>query len=113
MSLNIRVLIVEDEPLLAMDLEAALRNAGAHPYCANSFQDALQHIEQRQFDVCIADLQLWGQSADLLIQALKKSNVPFLTYSGYFDPPTGRVIAHVQKPRGADAVVEELKRRFA
>lgn len=109
---NLRVLIVEDEPLLVMDLETALGTAGAETIAARSLADAIAVIEKGGCDVCVADLNLWGEDAGPLIDCLKRQGLPFLTYSGYFSPPTGRVIAHVQKPKGADAVVEELKKRF-
>ena len=110
---NLRVLIVEDEPLLVMDLEGALQAAGAKTMSARSLTDAIAVIEKGGCDVCVADLNLWGEDAGPLIDCLKRRAVPFLTYSGYFSPPTGRVIAHVQKPKGADAVVAELEARFA
>lgn len=72
----------------------------------------LRHTDLVQaFRAVVADLLLWGFDADPLIYALKKANIPFLTYSGYFNSPTGR-FAHVQKPKGADAVLVELERRF-
>lgn len=109
---NLRVLIVEDEPLLVMDLEAALQAADAKTTSARSLTDAVALIDKGACDVCVADLNLWGEDAAPLIDCLKRKGVPFLTYSGYFSPPTGRVIAHVQKPKGAEAVVAELEARF-
>lgn len=109
---GVQVLIVEDEPLLALDLEAALRAAQALPTAASSFDQAFHHLETAQVDACVADLELWGQDAAPLIDTLKRKGIPFMTYSGYADPPTRSTFAHVQKPKTADAVVEALRQLF-
>lgn len=108
-----RILIVEDEPLLALDLKMTLEDVRAKVVAATSLAQALQLVEAGKLDACVADLELWGADAGPLIDKLKQSGIPFLTYSGRADPPTGRVVAHVQKPKAADAVVAELARLFS
>lgn len=107
-----RILIVEDEPLLALDLKMTLESQRADVIAAASLSQALQLVGGGQLDACVADLELWGADAKPLIDKLKQSRIPFLTYSGRAEPPTGRVIAHVRKPKAADAVVDELSKLF-
>lgn len=108
-----RILIVEDEPLLALDLKMTLESQRADVIAATSLAQALQLVGAGKFDACVVDLELWGADAKPLIDKLKQTCVPFLTCSGRAGPPTGRVIAHVQKPKAADAVVAELVKLFA
>lgn len=84
------ILIVEDEPLIAMMLEDFLDSLG-HKVAgtADSLEEALDKVAQGGFDVAILDVQLKGGAkvwpvADALVSAGK----PFvLATGGHVEPP--------------------------
>jgi CheY-like chemotaxis protein len=80
-----RILVVEDEPLIAMLLEDMLddlqvESAGT----ADSVQAALQLIETVDgFDGAILDMNLRGKSVEPVADALSERGIPFVFASGY------------------------------
>lgn len=79
-----RVLLVEDEPLLAFDLGQILNEAGysiVGP--ASSVARALELLDSEHFRLAILDINLGRETADPVALALRKRNIPFLTLSGY------------------------------
>lgn len=79
-----RILVVEDEPLLAMDIAGQLEDAGAHVVGpAASEAGALGMIEQYRFDAALLDANLDGLPVDTIAAALARAKVPFVFVSGY------------------------------
>ncbi|RVT96343.1 response regulator [Rhodovarius crocodyli] len=83
MSLNaIRVLVVEDEPLVAMLLEDALLDAGAEVLGpVGTVADALAMLEQLP-DVALLDLRLGRDSAVPVADDMVVRGIPFAVMSG-------------------------------
>jgi PAS domain S-box-containing protein len=79
-----RILIVEDEPLLAMDMTASLEEAGFHIVGpAAQVDEAMRFIAQADFDVAFLDGNLGGDPVDQLAAALTRRNIPFAFITGY------------------------------
>jgi PAS domain S-box-containing protein len=79
-----RVLVVEDEALVAMDLIAILEQAGVKPVGpATSVQEALQSIASEVVDAALVDANLHGLPADEIAAALVRRGVPFAFVTGY------------------------------
>lgn len=79
-----RILVVEDEPLLAMDIAGQLEDAGAHVVGpAASLSAALGLIEQYRFDAALLDANLDGHPVDDIATALARKAVPFVFVTGY------------------------------
>jgi PAS domain S-box-containing protein len=79
-----RVLIIEDEPLLSMDMEASLAEAGCEvggP--VGTIAKAKQLIAGMDFDAALLDANLAGESVDELAVALTQRNIPFAFVTGY------------------------------
>lgn len=78
------VLIVEDEYLVALDLQAHLRDRGYEAdTLACSLDEALRTIARQSFDVAILDVNLAGTRSWPVAQALRRDNVPFLFLTAY------------------------------
>ena len=79
-----RVLIVEDEWLIAMDLQDKLEEAG---YCivgpAPSVSAALGMIAREFLDAGLLDLHVGGESSYAVADALKRRSVPFAFLTGH------------------------------
>ena len=77
------VLIVEDEPLIALELQNALCLAGASILAATNIKDALQLIGHARISAAIVDVNLGGRDCSDVCAALTKSSIPFMFYTGY------------------------------
>lgn len=79
-----RVLLVEDEPLIAMDLASQLSDAGAVIVnrCATVSQ-AMEHLENSSIDVAVIDFVLEDRNSEPLQIALEGKGVPFVVVTAY------------------------------
>ena len=81
-----RILIIEDEFLIALDIESTLRNAGAVSVeMASDVEGALRGIASNVWDAAVADNNLQGCSCQEVVAALIAHHIPFLILTGY-DP---------------------------
>jgi DNA-binding response OmpR family regulator len=83
------ILVVEDEPLIAMMLEDFLETLGhrIHASCDN-LADALSACESGGFDLAILDVNLKGELVWPVAEALRSRSVPFVIASGgHVEPP--------------------------
>jgi DNA-binding response OmpR family regulator len=79
-----RVLIVEDEPLVALDMEAVLRMGGFEiAACVGSLNKALDVLNNGDCDVGVLDANLRGESVEPVAASLRQCGRPFLFVSGY------------------------------
>lgn len=105
-----RVLVVEDEPLVAMDLVSILEDAGAEVTGpVGSVDEALQVIATVRFDAAFLDGNLHGHPVDAVAAALTRAGTPFVFVSGYGREslPSGfGSVEVVGKPFSPDAIIE-------
>jgi PAS domain S-box-containing protein len=79
-----RILLIEDEALISMDLEASLTKGGCEVLGpASTLDQAKQMIEKADFDGALVDANLAGHPVDDLAAALTKRNIPFAFVTGY------------------------------
>jgi CheY-like chemotaxis protein len=79
-----RILVVEDEPMIAMLLEDMLNDLGCVPVGpAYNAGQALDLIEGERFDAAILDVNLGGQRTTPVAEALRDKGVPFFFATGY------------------------------
>jgi len=79
-----RILIIEDEPLVAMELALTLAEAGVVVLGpASTANDALAVIGAESLDGALLDGNLQGKLVDAVAEALSSRSVPFLFVSGY------------------------------
>lgn len=84
-----RILIVEDEPLIAMMLEDFLESIGheVHGVC-ETLQEAHDAIDGGGFDLAILDVNLKGENVWPAAFRLQEMARPFiLATGGHVDPP--------------------------
>ena len=114
---GMKVIIVEDAILLAMELEAGLADAGAQVVgCAGSLEEAMALIDV-PMNAAVLDCNLHGVSVGPMAAALAARGVPFLFATGYGEnqgAPEGFDAPIVRKPydvRQIAAALAELTRR--
>ena len=79
-----RILIVEDEFLVAIDLAAQLEVHGYETLGpCTSVKDAMGYFERETFDAAILDVNLVAETSEALAIALKEKGIPFIVASGY------------------------------
>jgi len=104
-----RVLVVEDEPLVALEIETELAEAGAMVVGpAGTLDAAARLIATEALDAALLDANLAGKPVDSLAAALDARGVPFAFASGY--GPSGlpegfRDRPLLGKPFGPDALI--------
>ncbi|MDG2535815.1 response regulator [Sphingomonas sp. HITSZ_GF] len=87
---GLRVLVVEDEPVVAMYLEDMLEALGCETIGpASRLADGLVLAESGGFDAAILDINLGGERSTPIAEALRQRGVPFAFASGYGVPPDG------------------------
>jgi DNA-binding response OmpR family regulator len=107
------ILIVEDEPLIAMMLEDFLETLGhrVHATCG-TVAEAIGEAEKGGFDAAILDVNLNGESAWPIASKLREMQVPFvIATGGHVEPPPAefRDVPTIEKPYTVDRVTPALE----
>ena len=97
-----RILVVEDEFLIAMEVEDALRALGAEvvgPF--GRLKPALGAVQIEALDGAVLDVRLDGETSEQLAAELVARGVPVLLTTGYESeqlPPDLRHLPRLRKP---------------
>jgi DNA-binding response OmpR family regulator len=109
-----RVLIVEDDFLIAIDLETILAKAGAKVSGpCRTVKDALAAIDG--VGAAVLDIRLGDQTVDPIARQLDERGVPFLFYTGQIDTdpirrkwPDHKILAKPARPQCIVMAVADL-----
>ncbi len=108
-----RILLIEDEPLVAMDVESTLTAVGCKVVGpAATLERAKLLIEESNCDAALLDVNLAGQPVDELATLLTRKNRPFAFVTGYGRDalPFGfRGAVVLGKPFGADQLLATVE----
>ncbi|PWT86461.1 MAG: histidine kinase [Proteobacteria bacterium] len=108
-----RVLLIEDEPLVAMDIEAILRAAGCDIIGpAGNIREAKRLIDEGDYDIALVDANLEGHPVDEIAALLSSNDCPFAFVTGYGREalPSGfRDALLVPKPFSHDQLLTTVK----
>lgn len=112
MSTGRSILIVEDEPLIAMMLEDFLESLG-HTVAGtcDTVACALGKVEEGGFDLAILDVNLKGENVWPVASRLRERNVPFvIATGGHVDPPPPEFndAPVIEKPYTVDRVTPAI-----
>jgi DNA-binding response OmpR family regulator len=77
-----RVLIVEDDPVVAMVVEDILRDMGCEVFINITLEHAMFELDDGEVDAVLLDMQLRGKDARPLVLELLARKLPFLVLSG-------------------------------
>jgi DNA-binding response OmpR family regulator len=109
------VLIVEDEPLIALDIVRAFERAGAEVVTARTLADASRFAEGDGLSAAVLDFGLGDGDANALCAHLAQRDIPFILHSGYSRTSDacnkGIVIPKPAIPDRLVHAVGELRRR--
>jgi CheY-like chemotaxis protein len=110
-----RLLVVEDEYMIAADLARALEDRGADVIGpAGCMQDALALLSaEEQIDGAVLDINLRGEQSYPIADALRARGVPFVFATGYDAwaiPETYVGVPRMEKPVNTRALARLLSR---
>jgi DNA-binding response OmpR family regulator len=107
-----RILVVEDEALIAFEIEEVIKDAGgvvAGPFA--TVDEALRLIENENISAAILDMQLWEDTSLPIVRRLADKNIPFLFYTAHSDKINLWVAGEiVKKPATSVTLVSALAR---
>jgi CheY-like chemotaxis protein len=110
------VLIVEDDPIIALDFEDTISGFGTRTVrTAGSVAVALQLIEQRAPDFALLDVSLGRETSLAVAERLDALNIPYVFVTGYASDVT-LLAAFANRPRlpkpfSREALQAALQRR--
>lgn len=115
----LRVLIVEDEGFIAMDLADQVRELGHKVVCSEStLEQGCFAAEHELVDFALLDKNLGGKKSFPVAHALRRRSIPFVFVTGYdvremeaelseivtlMKPTTGTMLAEVLSSHAPDA----------
>ena len=103
------ILVVEDQPLIALDITQELEAAGAAVTTTNTLKHALILVEHDGLCGAILDHALGDGDSSLLCSRLTERGIPFLIYTGHATVGGACQNAlHIAKPAAEGALVAAL-----
>lgn len=109
---GLTILVLEDEPIIAMALEEQLEETGARPVVVGSLEAAHAVLEDGRFNAAILDINVHGGKSYPVAQRLSALGVPFVFASGYGDtlnPDEFKSVPTVTKPYDIAALTRALE----
>lgn len=105
-----RILIVDDESLIALHAEDILLELGAIPVGpSGSVEDALSHIDRRTCDAVLLDANLSGHSSEPIARRLTEEAIPFVIVTGYGKLPWQETARVISKPYSTAEIAKALR----
>jgi len=97
-----RVLVVEDEPIIALDIRQQLADAGFEVLGpATCVANALPFVAELGCDVAVLNVKLGDETSEPIARKLQASGKPFVVLSGYSTedlPPSFNGATVITKP---------------
>ena len=87
MVINKRIIIIEDQILIALDLEFLFRNNGYKDVSSfSSGKKAIENIKTKKPDLALLDIRLQDDVSGITVaESLKELDVPFIFVSAFSD----------------------------
>lgn len=76
------ILLLEDEPLIMLDIKGLLEEVGARVHCARRLSEAILLLRTTRISAAVLDYVVTDGTADDLCEELKRRKIPFSIYSG-------------------------------
>jgi|KBSSwiStaDraftv2_1062776.scaffolds.fasta_scaffold1646116_1 DNA-binding response OmpR family regulator len=103
------ILIVEDEPLIALDIATAFEKVGAVTFNARTLAEAIDMVEHDGLSAAVLDFGLGDDHSEVVCRRLTERDIPFVLHSGYThasDACRGATV--VPKPAPADRLITTI-----
>jgi CheY-like chemotaxis protein len=80
------ILVLEDEPLLALEINLTLRDAGATVYVATDGETAIRAIDMLGTSAAVLDINLGRTDCSPVCERLSNNGIPFVFFTGEARP---------------------------
>lgn len=112
-----QVMLLEDQLLIAMDVEAMLEESGfRHVSLARNVAQALDLIAAGKVELAMLDVNLGSETSIPVAEELRRLGIPFVFATGYDEnsalPDTMRDVLVVRKPYDSDNLIAALTTAF-
>ena len=115
---GMRILVADDELLIAITLEQTFREAGADVIRASTVQSALSGAEQTPLSAAVLDVRMGTATTETVAEVLVRRRIPFLFYSGQPLPDAMRekfpdatvLVKPVRQSAFLDELLKEMRR---
>jgi CheY-like chemotaxis protein len=103
------ILVVEDDPLIRLELTSLFESVGAQVTATSTYEKAVAAIEQNQICAALLDHGLHEDNIAPLCRLLAEWQIPYMFYTGYPDLEQNypRAII-VQKPASAEVLLTRM-----
>jgi CheY-like chemotaxis protein len=103
------ILVVEDDPLIRLELTSLFESVGAQVTATSTYEQAVAAIEQNQICAALLDHGLQEDNIAPLCRLLAERQIPYMFYTGYPDLEQNypRAII-VQKPASAEVLLTRM-----
>ena len=109
-----KILVVEDEPILAFDIETTLEEMGHETVGpVGRLSEAAALIDEKQFDCAILDVNILGGHITPLAESLLDRGVPVLLATGYDNFALSErlmQLPRLHKPYSSEELQTEVRR---
>jgi DNA-binding response OmpR family regulator len=104
------ILIVEDEPLIAMEIVRAFESEGARVLKTSTLREALLLAEETGLSAAVLDHGLSDGDSSSLCERLRELSIPFVLHSGYSAVEGAcRDAVFVAKPENPEVLVTTVE----
>lgn len=111
---GMRILVADDEFLIAVTIEETLREAGAEILSAATLSAALKTANDEPLSAALLDVRLGRQTTEAVADVLATRAVPFVFYSGQALPESmrkkHRAAPVLIKPATQEALVDAFRK---
>jgi DNA-binding NtrC family response regulator len=109
------ILLLEDEPFIALDLEGLLDENGYDVVCLTTSAEALAWLDAHTPLMAIIDPRLSDGICSAVVRRLADREVPFVVYSGepasiVDEEPAFGLGKHLSKPATPESVIAAVRR---
>lgn len=80
---GLRILALEDEPIVGLALEDLLREVGAEVYLVQHNSEVPDLLLARDFDLAILDVNVHGESSYEVAGKIRSRSIPIIFATGY------------------------------
>jgi CheY-like chemotaxis protein len=111
---GLNILLVEDQALIAMDIEEMLNDIGAKEVVTSAWlSDALRVLEASTPDIAVLDFNLGPETSEAIATALAARKIPFIFSTGYREgtgiPDRFSDVVVVRKPTSLQGLTDALR----
>src|SRR5215470_16300122 len=88
------ILIIEDEPLIALDVAAVCEKAGATTLLAQTLVQAERLVETKGLSAAIVDFKIGAYNSNAVCSRLAERQIPFVMHSAYSEFLEGNAVVN-------------------